>query len=256
MARISLAAILRSTFGTILTLLAGAGLVALMTVLVVTEVPDANRRLDAYNAARRCPSAPSEPAGCRWTQPFTVTAIDLTSKRHELDKVILTDAHGTSWKTAYTNRNPVLSGLDEGDRVTGTIWRGQVTEVAKDGESQDTDAAPDDLRARLLIFALIAIPPALLAMAACAWRLADKWTYRRAPRDPTPGMTATLGLAIAVLVGGLFCPLLVNAAGESFWPVAAAWLPLTALMTIATRIYVVKKRTRSRTAAPKQSAYK
>lgn len=253
MAHVSLAGLLRSTIATVLTLLAGAGLVALMVVLVATEVPDGNRDLDAYKAAPRCPSAPSEPAECRWTQGFTVSDLHLTYKRGELDRAILTDAHGTEWETAYTKNGPVLDDMDKGDRLTGTIWRGRVTEVAMNGDSQDTEAAPDDLQARFLIGALIVVPPSLLIMAVCVWRLGDKWTRRRSPRDPTPGMTATLGLAMAIFVGGLFCPLLVNAAGESFWPVAAAWLPLTALMTTATLIYVLKKRARA--TAPNQPTF-
>ncbi|NKZ06531.1 hypothetical protein [Actinomadura latina] len=81
------------------------------------------------------------------TQQFTVSELHLTYKRGELDRAILTDAHGTEWETAYTDTGPVLGDMDEGDRVTGTIWRGRVTEVAMNGDSQDTETAPDDLRA-------------------------------------------------------------------------------------------------------------
>ncbi|NVI89735.1 hypothetical protein [Actinomadura sp. BRA 177] len=253
MANASLAGLLRSTIATVLTLLVGAGLVALMVGLVATEVPDGNRDLDAYKAAPRCPSAPAEPAECRWTQEFTVSDIRLTYKRGKLDRATLTDANGAKWETAYTTTGPVLDDMDKGDRLTGTIWRGRVTEVAMNGDSQDTEAAPDDLRARILIGALIVIPPGLLIMAVCVWRLGDKWTHRRVPHDPTHGMTATLGLAMTIFFGGLVCPLLVSSAGENLWPVAAVWLPMTAIMTIATRIYVVIKRARSTT--PKQPAF-
>jgi hypothetical protein len=57
-------------------------------------------------------------------------------------------------------------------------------------------------------------------------------------------MTAALGLAMAILVGGFFCPLLVSAYGENFWAVTAAWIPMTTLMIIATCIHVARKRAR------------
>ncbi|WP_433466924.1 hypothetical protein [Spirillospora sp. CA-128828] len=238
MAQPSLSGILRSTVATVLTLLAGIALVALAVFFVATEAPDGTRNLDAYNAAPRCPAAPSKPAECRWTEEFTVSGIHRTSKRGQLDRATLTDADGTRWETAYTNRRPVFSDLNKGDRITGTIWRGHVTEIAANGDTQTTDAAPADLRTRLLIGALIVIPPGLLVTAACVWRLT-----RRAVPDPTPGMIATLGLAIGVFFVGLLTPLLTSAAGENFWVIAAAWLPLTAISITAARIYTTQKRT-------------
>ncbi|CND81329.1 Uncharacterised protein [Mycobacterium tuberculosis] len=253
MGNISLGWLLRSTVTMVFTLLIGAALVAFMAVLVATEVPGGTRDLDAYNAAPRCPSAPSEPSECRWTQEFTVSDVHRKQKRGDVDRATLTDADGNEWETAYLNDGPVLDGMDEGDQLTGTVWRGKVTEVAMDGDSQETDAAPVDLRARFLILALVSVPASLLIMAVCAWRLGDKWTRRSAPRDPTPAMTATLGLGLAVFAGGLFCLLVMSAFGENFWAVAAVWLPMTVIMATAARVHVVKKRTRA--AAPDRPAF-
>lgn len=244
MAHVPITAILRSTVGTVLLLLLAITGVALTTSFVVAEAPDGTRTLDAYNAAPRCPAAPSAPAECRWTQEFTVTNVHRTHKRSEMDGALLTDADGREWKTSYVDNGPVLDDMDKGDQVTGTIWRGHVTEVAMNGASQDTDAAPDDLRARYLIGGLIIIPPALLLAAVCVWRLG-----RRAAPNPTPGMRATFGLTIALLFAGLFSPVLASAAGEKFWAVAAVWLPLAAVLTIATRVYVVRQRPRDADAA-------
>ncbi|TDD80569.1 hypothetical protein E1293_20495 [Actinomadura darangshiensis] len=245
MAQPSLAGILRSRIATVLALLAGLAAVALTAYFVATEAPDGTRDLDAYNAAPRCPAAPSKPSECRWTQKFTVSEIHLTHKRGKLDRAILTDTDGGEWETAYVNRRPVLTDLTKGDRITGTIWRGRVTAIAAGGESQDTDAAPDDLRTRYLIGALLVIPPALLISAACVWRLSR--------RAPTPGMAAALGLAIALFFAGLFVPFLARAAGERLWAVAAIWLPLAAVLTIAARIYVVRQRARPQTASPREA---
>lgn len=244
MGHVSLAGLLRSTVGTVLALLACTGLVALMAALAVTHAPDGTRDLDAYNSAPRCPSAPSAPAECRWTQEFTVSDVRRTFKKGKLDRATLTDSNGTDWKTEYVTNGPVLDDMDKGDRVTGTIWRGRVTEVAMNGDSQATEAAPDDLRARFFIGALIVIPPSLLMGAVCVWRLGSRWAHRHAPQDPTPGMTAALGLAVAGYFTGLASALLTSAAGENVWAVAAVWLPLTAVMAVATRVYVVQKRKR------------
>ncbi|MEW2352441.1 hypothetical protein [Spirillospora sp. NPDC029432] len=244
MAHVSLSWFLRSRVMSALILLGALAASVGVAFLAVTEAPDGDRDLRAYKAAAPCPSAPTGPAECRWQQPFTVSSIHLTSKRGELDRTILADARGARWETAFTSNKPVLRLLSEGDRVTGTLWRGRLVEVAAEGESQRTDAAPADMRARLLIAALIAIPPCLVAAAACAWRLA-----RRAA--PTRGMVAAFGLAVALAFGGLFCPLVLAGSGEErFWPVAVAWVPMAAIMTIAARAYVLHERDTAPEPAP------
>lgn len=134
--------ILHSTVGTIFALLAGIALVALGTLLVATQAPDGTRDLQAYETAARCPAAPSVPVECRWTQEFTVSGVRLaTITERESARVFLTDADGARWKTYYSSDGPVLDRLDEGDRVTGTVWRGRLTEIAAGGASQETHEA-------------------------------------------------------------------------------------------------------------------
>jgi membrane protein implicated in regulation of membrane protease activity len=74
--------------------------------------------------------------------------------------------------------------------------------------------------------------------AACAWRL----RRRRAAPVPTPGMVATLGLAVALFVAGLVSTLPLGTRGENFWMVAAVWLPVAALLAVVARVYVTQKR--------------
>ncbi|GAB2849496.1 hypothetical protein GCM10027176_60790 [Actinoallomurus bryophytorum] len=230
--------ILRSAVGTVLTLLFGATLVLIGVILVTWIAPGGARDLHAYEAAPRCPAAPAAPAECRWTQEFTVSGVRLTRSRSESDRAFLTGADGVRRETFYDSRGPVLDALDEGDRVTGTIWRGFVTEIAAEGDSQKTQDAPADMRARGLIGALLTVPCGLLMTAACAWRL----LRRRAVPDPTPGMVAALGLAFALFAGGLISPVLLGKNGENLWMVAAVWLPIAILMAAAARLYVTRKR--------------
>lgn len=238
MARLSLTRILRSTVGTVLTLLVGVGLVVLGVFFAATVAPGGLRDLRAYEAAARCPAAPSKPADCRWTQEFTVSgARRVKTGKSKANRVSLTSANGVRWEAFYDTGGSVLDRLEEGDRVTATIWRGIVTEIAAERASQKTFDAPADDRARVLILALIIVPSGLLMTAACAWRLC-----RRAAPAPTPGMVATLGLAFGLCLAGLFCPLLLGNRGENFWLVAAVWLPIAAILTAVARGYVTQKR--------------
>jgi hypothetical protein len=166
-----------------------------------------------------------------------VSGVRVTNSKSKLNRAFLTGADGVRWETFYSSAGPVLDRLDEGDRVTGIIWRGMLTEIAEGGSSQKTQDAPADMRARILIGALIIIPTGLLMTAACAWRLCC-----RAAPAPTPGMVVTLGLAFALFFAGLVSPLLLGKRGENFWMVAAVWLPIAALMTAVARIYVTQKR--------------
>src|SRR5690606_40279717 len=79
--------------------------------------------LSPYTTLFRSPDAPAE---CRWTQEFTISDIYLTKARNADNSAVLTDADGTEWETTYSSRGPVLNQLDEGDRVTATLWRGRV----------------------------------------------------------------------------------------------------------------------------------
>ncbi|GAA3929551.1 hypothetical protein GCM10023085_08660 [Actinomadura viridis] len=237
MAVLSLAWILRRTVATVFTLLAGVALMALAAFLVATVAPDGVRDLRAYEAAPRCPAAPSGPAECRWTQEFTVSGVRLTKKRSESNRAFLTGPDGARWETFYSSNGPVLDGLGEGDRVTGTVWRGLLTEISAGGTSQETHDAPADMRARVLILALIVVPSGLLMTVATVWRLCR----RRAAAEPTPGMRATLGLGFSLFFAGLFSPLLLGGRGENVWLVAAVWLPIAAVMAIMARAYATRK---------------
>jgi hypothetical protein len=149
-----------------------------------------------------------------------------------VDRAYLTGADGVRWKTGYTNREPLLGELKKNDQVTGTVWRGRLTEIAAGDASQRTDDAPADMRTRVLILALIVVPSGSVMAAAGLWRL-----VRRS--GPTTGMVATLGLGVGLFFAALFSPVI---GGEDVAGVAAVWLPIAAVMTGAAIYYTVHKR--------------
>ncbi|TDC83617.1 hypothetical protein [Actinomadura sp. 7K507] len=246
MAHLSPAGILRSTITTFVNLLVGVALVAVSAVLLAMLAPDGRLDVDAYKAATPCAAAPAADvagtaasAECLWTQEFTVSAISMKQTRSESMSAVLTGPDGDRWRTRYSSAGPVLDGLDEGDRVTGTVWRGRLTEIAAGGDSQRTHAYPADMRTRALIGALVMMPSGLLMTALCTWRL----SRRRSTPEATPGMVATLGLAYAFFCAGLLSPVAVaGMEEEKAWPVAAVWLPMAALLTAGARYYVKRKR--------------
>lgn len=216
-------------------LLVGAGLVVFAVLLLVRVLPDGDGELRAYEGARQCREAPSGPAGCLWGREFTVVGTELTNSRSRPYSAVLVDADGGEWETFYASRGPVLAGLEEGDRVTGTVWRGRLTEVAFEGRTQQTQDAPHDRRVRALVGALVVVPSGVLLAVAGAWRL-----VRRSCSGPTRGMVATQGLAVALFFVGLFSPVLAGERAESLW-LLAVWLPLAAVAVVTAWVFAVHR---------------
>lgn len=231
---------LRHVLMAVLPLITGSGLVAGGVFLIFGVAPGGDRDLRAYEASERCASAPFGPdefpqdVECRWTREFTVLETRKTRKKGELDSAILRDANGSTREVFFPSRRPVFDYLSKGERVTGTFWRGELTEVAAEGASQGTDEAPTDMRARSHIGALIILPGGVLMVVAAAWRL-----MRPTARHPAPFSVATLGLAYGLLFGGLFCPLLGGAfsEGEDFRATFTVWVPMASVMTAAAVAY-------------------
>ncbi|GAA1579635.1 hypothetical protein GCM10009678_72940 [Actinomadura kijaniata] len=227
--------LLRHPLMAVLCLVGGLNLVAWGIAGAVLLAPGGDRDLRLYRAAARCPSAPSGPAECRWTQEFTVVGVRLTTSRYDPDSARLRDAGGSEQEVA-TDKD-LLAGLDKGERVTGTVWRGRIVEISADGETRKTDAAPDDLRARFLIGALVIVPPGLLATLAAAWRLVR---FRRP--EPTPGMTVTLGLAFALGLIGILSPAFAAGREEDLSNTLVPWLIMTPIALVVALGYAAHLR--------------
>ncbi|WP_344105338.1 hypothetical protein [Nocardiopsis rhodophaea] len=223
--------ILRSTAGTLLALLFCLAVLALTASFLIAYVPDGDRAYRAYQQARPCPSPPQEAADCLWRQEFTASDIVVGRGRRETGGVTLTAEDGSWWRARSSEPGPVLRRLEWGQKVTGTVWRGRLTEIATEGVSQRTEHFPVDMRNRTLTFALIIAPSGLMAAAVCLWRL-----LRR--REPTRAMVATLGLSEALPFAGVFCAMaLADDGHDPFWPTVAAWLPVAGLMALSTWVY-------------------
>jgi hypothetical protein len=227
--------ILDKTVTTLFLLLGGVAMVGAATDLGAVVGPDNFREVHTYEAAPRCPAAPATPAECRWTQEFTVSYVhDVRSYQTGDRSAVLTTASGARWKTGFGQSGPVLNQLDVGDRVTGTIWRGRLTEITADGARQETGRAPADGNGPDIL-ALVLASSGLLVIVTCAWRL------RR--RRATPAMQATLGLSIGLLVVGLFSAVVLFALTDvlpqslayNFWLFAAIFGVGAVWMTVVER---------------------
>jgi hypothetical protein len=205
--------------------------------LVVKDVPHGDRDLHAYESAARCPDAPSAPAECLWTEEFTVSDVHaIRSYQRGTSTAVLTSASGARWETRFPGGGPVLDRISDGDRVTGTIWRGRVMAIAADGASQETDLAPGDMRERSLGIALAIVPSGVLLLIGAVWRLVR--------RRGTAGMDAVVGLAVLLpllaIVSALVVGIVLNLlwpSVESFWPFAAVYLLCGGFLAVAARRY-------------------
>ncbi|MGI5206927.1 hypothetical protein ACQEU6_35790 [Spirillospora sp. CA-108201] len=240
-----MARFVRSTAGAIVFLLVGLAMVAGAVGALVTYLPDGDLDLRAYEAATPCPTVPIEPADCLWKQGFTVTEVDDPGGRGKEPYTVLTDADGHRWRSTFANRGPVWGELAKGARVTGTIWRGTLTEISKGGASQRTSQAPADMRARSAVLALILLPSGLILAIVSAWRVAR----RRASPTLTPGQSASFRLSFGLLTAGLISPIpaaLLPYDGEFEHArfTALIWLPIAGLMAVLAGLHTIRARRR------------
>ncbi|MEU9398413.1 hypothetical protein [Streptomyces sp. SID4985] len=211
---------------------AGVGLVSAIAALVLLafaglELPRTVERDRAFKEAVSCTSVPRAAADCLSRQPFTVSGIHLWSGRGG-DGVYatFTAAGGAEWRTGFSNDGPVLSGLGDGDRVTGTVWRGRLVRISAKGETQVTEDSPDTLPESLVAALLVCGPSLLLLAAACGWRLRrpKERGWRRGPK-----MTAVLAAGLAGV--GVFAAIVVSMFDLPLWAMPAVWLAPAALAT-------------------------
>lgn len=238
-----MARFVRSTTGAIVFLLIGLGMVAGAVGALVAYLPDGDRDLRAYELATPCPAVPIEPADCLWKQEFTVTEVDDPRGRGKRPYTVLTDAAGHRWRSTFGNPGPVWGELAKGDRVTGTVWRGTLTEISEGDASQTTGQVPADMRARSAVLTLILLPSGLILAIVCAWRVAR----RRASPTLTPGQSATFWLSFGLLMAGLISPVpaaLLPYDGEFEHAefTALIWLPIAGFMAVLARLHTIRAR--------------
>ncbi|MFD3454504.1 hypothetical protein ACFWVC_20295 [Streptomyces sp. NPDC058691] len=147
--------------------------------LFSTVLPDQRTRYREYQAADTCPARTEIP---RWEDCLRKVAFTVESTRNAAKdkKATLLGPEPFPRTTVYFgNGGPVLSELQRGDRVTGTVWRGVVVVIAdRDGRQNSSDAPRDELQATAAAGTLAGLLAAL-GLTFGAVRLAR-------PRDPGP----------------------------------------------------------------------
>ncbi len=112
-----------------------------------TWLPSDVERYRDYLAAEPCPAhtTAAEREDCLRAVPFTVvdTEVKSAGKSSKYEATL----HGAPfWNgtVAFGNPGPLLEQLRPGDRVTGTVWRGDIVVVGKGSVRQSTSEEPRD----------------------------------------------------------------------------------------------------------------
>lgn len=215
-----------NTATTVVWLLFGVVAVLASVMISTVDVPErlADRR--AFESAADCPTAPEAPADCQWKQEFTVSGIRLYRGKSSPITATLTDRGGNEWPTEYRNDGPLLERLGDGDRVVGTVWRGQVVKIATEGAEQVTRASPTDLSEAAVSLAIACGPSGLLLVIACVWRL-----RRRSEPTLSKPMACLVLLSIGLAVVAIAAGMLVTWLQAPVWLIPGLWLPAAAVMT-------------------------
>ncbi|MDA2804442.1 hypothetical protein [Nocardiopsis suaedae] len=223
--------ILRSAIGSALVLLYGLALMGGAAYAVAANLADGHRDNRAYLAAEPCPSPPEGAADCLWDQEFTASDIVNERGRSGTRALTLNAEDGTRIRVGTDGRGPVLRTLDEGQKVTGTMWRGLPREIAAEGMTQRTAEYPIDMRHTALVLALILAPSGAVVTAVTGLRLI-RWR-----RTPTKAAASALGLGLALPLAGLLMPMFLGDLVSRLWAATLVWAVLAALMTLTAWVY-------------------
>lgn len=134
-------------------LLAGAVLIIaslaaarICSLVFTTWLPSDQARYREYKAAEACTRAVvPRSEDCLRKVVFSVESTD--EHVEHLRATLLGPEPFPKMDVSFGNRGPVLSELRHGDKVTGTMWRGDVVVIARgDGRQSSSDAPRDDLQ--------------------------------------------------------------------------------------------------------------
>ncbi|MEV0786246.1 hypothetical protein AB0I52_25470 [Streptomyces sp. NPDC050423] len=133
------------------TLLTGGALLVLSVLAALTcysaftsWLPDSRGRLHEYRTAETCPARTVIPRSedCLRKLAFTVESTRNTPKH--IEATLLGPDPYPRTAISFGDSGPVLSELEPKDRITGTVWRGHVVEIAKGDSRQVSADAPRD----------------------------------------------------------------------------------------------------------------
>ncbi|MFF2024913.1 hypothetical protein ACFVW2_24290 [Streptomyces sp. NPDC058171] len=108
-------------------------------------LPHDSERYRDFAAAEPCPADTAAPGPEDCLRMLTFTVQDATVKaRGKNNRYRATLHRAPAWTetVSFGDPRPLLEGLRPGDRVIGTIWRGQITTVDRGGTRQETSEQP------------------------------------------------------------------------------------------------------------------
>ncbi|WP_460066748.1 hypothetical protein [Streptomyces sp. YKOK-I1] len=109
-------------------------------------LPDDIDRYRDYSGAEPCAAgtAPREYEDCLRTVAFTVEGTRIKGGRSGVYEATLSGAPFWNGVLGFGDSGPLLHELERGDRVTGTVWRGEIMSVSRDGVRQESSDEPRD----------------------------------------------------------------------------------------------------------------
>lgn len=165
-------------------LLVGAALIVVSVAAVLichfvftSWLPSDRTQYREYKAAEACPARSVTPRAedCLREIAFTVEDTSLGAKR--TTATLLGPEPFSKMVVSFGDTEPVVRGLQRGDRVIGTVWRGVVVVVAEGDVRQNSSDAPRD---EPQMTAAVGTFAGLLA----AWALMFGAMRLARPRDP------------------------------------------------------------------------
>lgn len=184
-------------------------------------LPTDVKRYEAYTAAKPCP-APD----CLQDLTFTVgsTVVKSAGRSTRYEATLDRDGSPTRHrKVRFGDSEPLLERLQPGDRVVGTVWRGDIVAIAQDGVRQPTSDEPRDEPQITAAFGTGAGLFAALLLGLGLVRLAR-------PRHRAPYTWRGFGRPLAVLLA-IVC---VALGFSAFWTGLPWWTVPTATTAILT----------------------
>ncbi|MET8980890.1 hypothetical protein ABZX85_35340 [Streptomyces sp. NPDC004539] len=134
--------------GALLVLLAAVPAVAAYVVFA-TWIPGSTERYDAYQAAEVCDTERSAPAAsiredCLRT--VTVRVDEITRKKRSGTRLTVTTVSAPYWTygTSFGSRGSLTGELNQGDEITATAWRGDLMDLVRGKDRQNTTDEPRD----------------------------------------------------------------------------------------------------------------